>query len=113
MGFSVVSLVEIFYFLTLRPYCTSRKNRHRRNQLLDSNNSLNGSHDQFRRRGFNHTDNDDCIRHDSSARSSHIFQSKRTFNYNNGVLHAKIKRNNMNLKYYLNDNDEPKYIYCE
>lgn len=33
MGFSVVSLIEIIYFLTFRPYCNQRKHKNNQNNL--------------------------------------------------------------------------------
>lgn len=40
MGFSVVSLIEIIYFISLRPYCAAR-NRHRQQQQLTQPNDDN------------------------------------------------------------------------
>lgn len=129
MGFSVVSLVEIFYFLTLRPYCTSRKNRRRRQELLDTtdtdnsrSSSRNNSLDQYRRRGFRNN----YVQHISNP----SVKPKRNFNYNRNVYYnnnGQLKRNggggsmimsknNENLNYYLNHSvghGPPKYIYCE
>lgn len=134
MGFSVVSLVEIFYFLTLRPYCTSRKNRHRRQELSDTTDTdnspspsrNNNSVNQFRRRGFKNN----YISHGIGGES---FKTKRNFNYNRNMVSynnnnyntSQLKRNgsmtvkkhNENLNFYLNHSDGgyngPKYIYCE
>lgn len=33
LGFSVVSLIEIFYFLTFRPYCAQKKQKDNENNL--------------------------------------------------------------------------------
>lgn len=35
LGFSVVSIIEIFYFLTFRPYCA--RNQHRGNEKISAN----------------------------------------------------------------------------
>lgn len=42
MGFSVVSLIEIIYFLTFRPYCNKRKQKEIQNNL----GTLHGDHDK-------------------------------------------------------------------
>lgn len=37
MGFSVVSIIEIIYFLTIRPYCASRKKNLQQNNKKPNN----------------------------------------------------------------------------
>lgn len=34
LGFSVISVIEIFYFATIRPYCNYLRNSMRRKELL-------------------------------------------------------------------------------